>query len=68
MALHRNLEKTDCVKAITARPDYDFVIDKTDIITEVGDNKLLILRANGKNCVLNCDYIIAAVVRSREWI
>ena len=68
MALHRNLEKGECVKAFTTVRGVEFILDKTDIITEVGDNKLLVLSATGRNCVLNCDYVVAVVVRDKEWI
>ena len=69
LAFHRNLEKGECVKVITTIPDYCPVFDKTDILTEADDdNVLLVLRANGRNFVLNCDYVVAVCVTIKEWI
>ena len=67
LAFHRNLEKGKAVKVITTLPDFTPCFDKTDILTEVGDNTLLSLRANGNNFVLNCDYVVGICIVDKGW-
>lgn len=67
LAFHRNLEKGKAVKVMTTLPDFTPCFDKTDILTDVGDNTLLSLRASGNNFVLNCDYVVGICIVNKGW-
>lgn len=61
---HTTLKKGQYVKIITALPDYVTKVDRTDVLKDI-DGKLLILRANGAQVILNCDYVVMACVIER---
>ena len=58
---HKELKKGESVKIITALPEYNTYINRTDVIKTDGDI-LLIFRANGAKVAINTNYIVSICV------
>ena len=61
---HKSLKKGQYVKIMSARPEYDTKVDRTDVISQELD-VLVINRANGARVALNTNFVIMACIVER---
>ena len=64
MKFHSELKKGETVKIITALPDYETYVNRTDLL-KIENDALLIFRANGARVALNNRYIVSCCVVER---
>ena len=64
IGFHKDLQKGQTVKIMTALTSYETYVNRTDVLKDM-NGRLIIMRANGAKIVINPDYIVAACVVER---